>query len=104
MGSDMAMEMRNFRPRPAKAHWNGDSLVVQKDSPISGYYVWYEGVVTDSNRIFIEKEVVIPDKPEPKPDPYKVIERVLHKVALQSYWSTSDANEIWNVFQEDKDD
>jgi len=43
MGSDFAMEARNFTPRPSYAAWDGDDLVIYKDYPISGWVESWRG-------------------------------------------------------------
>jgi hypothetical protein len=67
MGSDLYMEERSFRPRPAKARWlDEETLLIETDIFYHGYQEYYRGPVTDSNRVLLEKVVKIPPKPEPK--------------------------------------
>lgn len=68
MGSDFAMQESSYRKRPAYAEWDGDELVIYKDSWYNGYVRWWSGPLTDDNESLILKEVAnIPDKPEHVP-------------------------------------
>ena len=100
MGSDMAMEVRDYRPRPSYAEWDGDDLVIYRDYAISGYKEFWRGTrpnLGDKTVVSLLETMVkeIPAKPIP-------LEEKLERILMRYYAgqkSTIEAiNEIKDLF------
>lgn len=99
MGSDYAMETRNFRPRPNIIEWDGDTLIVQKDYPVSGYAtVWQAPIdLENSTEVTLFEAAFgrIPEKPAPV---IPTQQRVIDILRNQYDWHNSFAvHEIMQV-------
>lgn len=80
MGSDMYMMERDFRPRANFAEWEGNSLLIWRDS-IDGYKLFWEGPVSNDNEDLILKLVKeIPARPEPV---VPISQKIAEQLALE---------------------
>lgn len=65
MGSDMSMEMANWKPRRSYAEWYKDELLIYKDTIYDGFKEIWRGPVNNDTRSLILTQVNnIPEKPE----------------------------------------
>lgn len=114
MGSDMAMEIQSFRPRPVKVFWewveqmDDHQLVVTKDYPISGYARVFENFIDENDEVVVQLLKVIgvgeiPPKPEKVRSKRQQVEELVSSSRHTRYDIGQIVDEIMDIFEIDED-